>query len=174
MNTIRATPVTPYVSKPSAVACVVARAVGDHARVAGVVFVDLEDDLHQVGADVGDFREDAAGDPQCGRTERFTDGEADEARPGKLARHKQQNRQHDRQLDRDQQRADADAGLQRNRIDRVGLAAQAGKRTARVGIGIDANAEPRHAVAAGDADQAEEHDDADFQRRVGHPRLFLA
>ncbi len=40
------------------VARVVARAVGDDAGVARVVFLDLEDDLHQVGADVGDLRED--------------------------------------------------------------------------------------------------------------------
>ena len=42
------------------VAGVVAGAVGDDAGVAGVVFLDLEDDLHQVGADVGDLGEDAA------------------------------------------------------------------------------------------------------------------
>src|SRR5207249_4200451 len=44
------------------VAGVVADAVGDHARVARVVFLDLEHDLHQVGADVGDLGKDAAGD----------------------------------------------------------------------------------------------------------------
>jgi len=47
---------------PDRVAGVVARAVRDHARVAGIVFLDLEDDLHQVGTDVGDLGEDAAGD----------------------------------------------------------------------------------------------------------------
>src|SRR5438045_887583 len=46
------------------VARVVTRAVGDHARVARVVFLDVEDDLHQVAADVGDLGEDAAGDAQ--------------------------------------------------------------------------------------------------------------
>ena len=68
------------------VAGVVAGAVGDDARIAGIVFVDVEDDFHQVGADVGDFRENAAGDPEGGRSERFADGEADEARPGVIAR----------------------------------------------------------------------------------------
>jgi hypothetical protein len=48
------------------VAGVVARAVGDDAGVAGVVFLDVEDDLHEVGADVGDLGEDAARDPQRG------------------------------------------------------------------------------------------------------------
>ena len=62
------------------VARVVAGAVGDHAGVARIVFLDLEDDLHQVGADVGDLGEDAAGDTQRRRAQRFADGEADEAR----------------------------------------------------------------------------------------------
>ena len=65
---------------PDRVAGVVARAVRDDARVARVVFLDLEDDLHQVGADVGDLGEDAAGDAQRGRAQRLADGEADEAR----------------------------------------------------------------------------------------------
>ena len=69
------------------VAGVVAGAVGDDAGVPRVVFLDLEDDLHQVGADVGDLREDAAGDAQRRRAERLADGEAEEAgarvrRPG--------------------------------------------------------------------------------------------
>ena len=62
------------------VAGVVAGAVGDDARVARVVLLDLEDDLHQVRADVGDLGEDAAGDAQRRGAERLADGEADEAR----------------------------------------------------------------------------------------------
>ena len=61
------------------VAGVVAGAVGDHAGVAGIVLLDLEDDLHEVGADVGDLGEDAAGDAQRRRAQRLADGEADEA-----------------------------------------------------------------------------------------------
>ena len=68
------------------VAGVVAGAVGDDAGVAGVVLLDLEDDLHQVGADVGDLGEDAAGDPQRGGAQRLTDGEADEALAGEVDR----------------------------------------------------------------------------------------
>ena len=67
------------------VAGVVARAVGDHARVAGVVFIDFEDDFHEVGADIGDLRENAAGDPQGRGAQRFTDRETDKARPGIFA-----------------------------------------------------------------------------------------
>ena len=48
--------------------------------IARVVFLDVEDDLHQVGADVGDLGEDAAGDAQRRRAERLADGEPDEAR----------------------------------------------------------------------------------------------
>ena len=48
---------------------------------------------------------------------------------------------------------------QRNVIDRVRLAAQAGEGRARIGEGVHANAEPGHAVAAADADQAEQQND---------------
>src|SRR5690606_12303021 len=49
-------------ARANGIARVVAGAVGDDAGVARVVFLDLEDDLHQVGTDVGDLGEDAAGD----------------------------------------------------------------------------------------------------------------
>ena len=65
------------------VARVVARAIGDDAGVARVVFLDLEDDLHQVGADIGDLGEDAAGHAEGRGAERFADGEADEAAPAR-------------------------------------------------------------------------------------------
>ena len=140
------------------VTSVVARAVGNNAWVAGIVFIDIEDDFHQVGADIGDFRENTAGDAKGGCAERFTDREPDEARARVVARNEQQNRQHDRELNANQQRADADAGLQRNRINREGLAAQARKRRSRIRVSVNADAEPRHAITARDANQAECHD----------------
>jgi hypothetical protein len=73
------------------VSSVVARAVGDHAGIARVVFLDLEDYFHQVGADIGDLGEDAAGDAQRRRSERFADGEPDEALPGVVTRDKEQD-----------------------------------------------------------------------------------
>ena len=130
------------------VARVVAGTVGDDAGVAGIVFLDLEDDLHQVGADVGNLGEDAAGDTQGRRAQRFADGETDEALAGVITRDKQQDAKHDEQLDRDQHHADAHARLQRNGIDGIRLAAQSGEGGARVGEGVDANTEPRHSVAA--------------------------
>src|SRR5207244_9562451 len=91
-------------------------------------------------------------------TERLADGEADEAGPSVFARNEQQDAEHQDQLDTDQQHADAHAGLQRNRVNRVGLALQAGKRRARVGVGVDADTEPSDAVATADTDQAESQD----------------
>ena len=44
-------------------------------------------------------------------------------------------------------------------IDRIRLAAEAGEGGAGIGEGVDANAEPGDAVAAGDADEAEEKND---------------
>ena len=49
---------------PDGIAGIVAGAIRDHAGIAGVVFLDLEDDLHEVRADVRDLREDAAADAQ--------------------------------------------------------------------------------------------------------------
>jgi len=63
------------------VACVVSGAVCDDAGVARIVFLDLEDDLHEVCADVGDLGEDATGNTQGRCAEGFADGEADEAWP---------------------------------------------------------------------------------------------
>ena len=152
------------------VARVVAGAVGDDARVARVVFLDLEDDLHQVGADVGDLGEDAAGNTQRSRAQRLADGEADEALAGVVSRNEQQDAKHDEQLDRDQHHADAHAGLQRDGVDGIGLAAQSGERGARVGVGVHADAEPGHAVAADDADDAEQKNDGQSNRNrlAGH------
>ena len=138
------------------VAGVVAGAVGDDAGVARVVFLDVEDDLHQVGADVGDLGEDAAGDAQGRGAQRLADGEADEAGAGVVARHEQQDEEHQHQLGGDEQHADRHAGLERDVVRGERLAPQRGERRARVGEGVDADAEPGHAVAAGDADQAEE------------------
>ena len=154
------------------VAGVVAGAIGDDAGVARIVFLDLEDDLHQVGADVGDLGEDAAGDTQCSRAQRFADGEADEAGAGVVAGDEEQNEEHDQQLNADQHHADAHAGFERNLVDRERLAAQSGEGGARVGEGVDADAEPGHAVAAGDADQAEHQNDGKRDRDglAGHGR----
>ncbi len=44
-------------------------------------------------------------------------------------------------------------------VDRVRLAAQAGEGGARIGEGVDANAEPRDAIAAGDTDEAKGEND---------------
>ena len=144
------------------VAGVVARAIGDHAGVAGVVFLDLEDDLHQVGADIGDLGEDAAGHAEGRRAERFADGEADEAGAGQVAGNEEQDEEHDQQFDRDQQHADAHAGLQRDVIAGERLAAEGGEGGARVGEGVDAHAEGRDGEAAGDTDHAEQQDDRDL------------
>ena len=50
-------------------------------------------------------------------------------------------------------------------VHRIRLAREAGERRAGVGVGVHADAEPGHAVAAEDADDAEQQDDDDAQRR---------
>ena len=147
------------------VAGVVAGAVGDDAGVAGVVFLDVEDDLHEVSADVGDFGEDSTGDAQGGGAEGFTDGEADEAGAGQVAGDEQEDEEHHDQLDADQDHADAHAGLQGNGIAGVGLAAERTHGGAAVGEGVDSDAEPGDRDAADNSDQAEQENDGDVQRR---------
>ena len=56
-------------------------------------------------------------------------------------------------------------GFERNGVERVRPGLEAGERHPRVGEGVDADSEPRDAVAAGDADQAEQQDDADARQR---------
>ncbi len=143
------------------VARVVARAVGDDAGVTRVVFLDLEDDLHEVRPDVGDLREDAAGDAERRGAERLADGEADEALARVLVRDEGQDAEHERELDADEQHADAHAGLERDRVDRVGLAPEARERRARVRERVHADAEERDRAAARDADDAEDEDEGD-------------
>ena len=84
---------------------------------------------------------------------------------GVVGGNEQQNAEHQEQLDADEQHPDAHAGLERNGVNRKRLAPQAGERGPGVGEGVDADAEPGHAVAAGDADQAENEDDGDLDRR---------
>ena len=143
------------------VAGVVARAVGDDARVAGIVLLDVEHDLHEVRADVRDLREDAAGDPEGRRAEGLPDREADEARPGVLAGDEQEDAQHQEELHADEEHPDAHPGLERDRVDRQRPPREAGERRPRVREGVDPHAEPGDAVAPADADEAEQENDHD-------------
>ena len=99
--------------RTDAVARVVTGAVGDDARVFRVIFRQMEDDLHQVGADVGDLGEDAAADPERAGAKRLTDGKADEARARQLLG-EDQDADHEEQLDAHEEKTDAHAGAQRD------------------------------------------------------------
>src|SRR5262249_11442428 len=101
------------------IASVVAGTIGDHAGIARVVFLDLEDDLHQVGADVGDLGEDTAGNPQRRRAQRFADREPDKAWTGVFTGDEEQNAEHDDQLHANQQHADTHPGFQGNVVNRI-------------------------------------------------------
>ena len=93
-----------------AVTRIVARAVGDDAGVFRIVFGQMEDDLHQVGTDVGDLGEDTAADPQRAGAEGFADGKPDEAGAGQLLRNVGENQDHEEELDAHQQETDAHPG----------------------------------------------------------------
>ena len=93
------------------VAGVVARAVGDHAGVLGVVFRQFEHDFHQVGADVGNLREDATADAQGAGSEGFANGKSDETGPDEIPWQEGQDADHEEQLHAHQQEAHAHARL---------------------------------------------------------------
>ena len=86
--------------------------------------------------------------------------------PGVVAGDEQQDRQHEDQLDADQDHADAHAGHDRHSVDGVRQPGQRGHGRPAVGERVDADAEPAHAVAAGDADQAA----GDDRGHLGRPQ----
>ncbi len=149
-----------------AVAGVVARAVGDDAGVFRIVFGQMEDDLHEIGADVGDLGEDAAADTQRAGAEGFTDGEPDEAGAGHLLGDVGQNQDHEEELDADQQQADAHPGTEADVHHAQGIAAQGGEGRPGVGHRVDPDAEPGHAVGAEDSHDGAEKDHQDGADRV--------
>src|ERR1039458_5409531 len=139
---------------------VVAGTVRDDARVLGVVFGQLEDDFHQVGADVGNLGEDPAADAEHAGPKGFANGEADKAGARPILQ-EQQEADHDEQFHRHEQQTDAHAGAPRNAQGGQGVAFEGGKGGAGIGHGIDADAEPGHAVRAEDAqDRGEKNNDA--------------
>src|SRR5437879_4616895 len=146
------------------VAGVVTRAVRDDAGITRVVLLDVEDNLHEVGPDVRDLRENASGDPEGGGAERLADREADEARPCVIPWDEEQDAEHQEQLDADEQHADAHPSLERDRVQGERLALEGGERSARVRERVDPHPEPGHAVAPADPDEAEEQDDQHLHR----------
>ena len=101
------------------------------------------------------------GDPERRRAEGLPDREADEARPGVLAGHEEEDAQHQEELHADEEHPDAHARLERDGVDRQRPAREARERRPRVREGVDPHAEPRDAVAPADADEAEQEDDQD-------------
>ena len=142
-------------ARPNRIARVVTGAVGDHARVARVVFLNLEDDFHQIRPDVSNLRKNSACNSQRRRSQRFANRKSDKARSSVIRRNEEKNKQHDQQLHADQHHANAHARLKRNLMQRVGLSAQPGKRSPRIRKRIHANAKPRHAVTTSNPHQAE-------------------
>src|SRR5262249_42645833 len=91
-------------------------AIRDHAGGARVLLLDLEDDLHEVGADVGDLGEYPPRDAQRRGAQRLPDGESDEAGARVIAGNEQEDEQHDHQLDADEQHADGHPRLEWNGV----------------------------------------------------------
>ena len=58
--------------------------------------------------------------------------------------------------------------MQRDAVNRIGLAAQGSERGARIGKGIDANAEPRDTVTAGDSHETENQNNRQSDRNRLH------
>src|SRR5579884_650023 len=145
---------------PHGIPSIVSGAVGNHARVACVIFLDLKDNLHQIGADIGDFGEDAAGNAERRCAQRFANSKANKARPSIRSGDEEQDDQHHQKLNADQHHADAHARLKWNLINREGFSTKAGEGSARIGKGVDADAEPGDAIASTDPKDAEGQNNA--------------
>ena len=128
--------------RADAVARIVTRTVGDNAGIFRIVFRQMEDDLHQVGTDIGDLGEDTAADAQRAGAERFTDGKADETGTGKIFGYVGEDQDHEEQFDADQEKPDAHPGAETDVHHAEGIAAQGGERRPGVGHRIDPDAEP--------------------------------
>ena len=138
---------------------VVTGAVSDDAGVTGVVLLNVEGDLHEIGADVSNLGEDTAGDTQAGGSEGLTNGESDEARAGEVTGQHQHDEEHEGQLDADEDHADAHAGTHRDVEGFPWGATQRGVGSTGIGKGVDANAVPGDSERSCHADEAEQQDD---------------
>ena len=118
----------------------------------------MEHDFHQVGTDVGNFREYAAANPQGACSERLADGKSDKRRASQFFRHKGKDADHEKQFHADQQKAHAHPGAKANVDDVHGIAAEGGEGGTGVGNRIDPDAEPGHAVGTEDAHYGTEKD----------------
>src|SRR5208337_3509119 len=147
-------------SRSHAVARVVAGTVGDHPGVLRVVFGQMKDDLHQIGAYIGDLGEDAAADPERACTEGLTDGEADEGRADHLPGQEDQDTDHEEELHAYQEEPHTHAGTQGDGDDVDRLAIERCKGGPGICPGVDPHPEPGHAVRAEySEDRAEKDDD---------------
>ena len=153
--------------RPDRITRIIPCAISDHTRISRIVLLDLEHDLHQVGTDVSDLGKNAAGNSQCRRTQRFANGKAYKAWARVINRNPQQNAEHDQQLNADEHHPNAHPRRERNAVDRIRLAPQAGECCARIREGVHANPKPCHAIAARNSNQAERKNNR--QRRRNRP-----
>ncbi len=101
-------------SHAGAVTDVVAHVVGDRGRVAGVVLGDAGFDLaHEVGADVGRLREDAAAYSEEQREQRATEAEPDEDRRRRVLKDHDDDRRAE-QAEADREHAGDATGAERD------------------------------------------------------------
>src|ERR1044072_5179611 len=116
MNVMSATPVTPYVSKPSALGPTespalspVQSAITPGLRASSSLMLKTifirSDPLSAILVKIPHAKRSA---------ERFTDGESDDARPRVVARDEKQDAEHHQELDADEQHSDTHARAQRN------------------------------------------------------------
>ena len=149
-----------------AVTGVVACTVGDDAGIFGIVFGKVEDDLHEVGTDVGDLGEDTTADTQGAGAEGLTDGEADKAGAGHFGRDVGQDENHEQEFDADQQEAHAHTGAKTDIDDIQWFTAQGREGGPGVGDGVDPDAEPGDAVGTKNSHNRAEENNHNIDR--GH------
>ncbi len=142
-----------------AVTGVISGTVGNNSRVAGIVFFDAENDLHQVGTDVGYLGKYTAGNTQGAGPQGFTHGKTDKTCSRQFPGNKEQDDQHHDQLHADQEQTDAHAGIQSYIQYLERFAGKAGKSRSAVGQGIHADTVPGYAVGTENTDYGPHQDE---------------
>ena len=73
--------------RAAGVAGIITGTIGNNPRIARIVFINFENNLHQIGTDIGNFGKNTAANTQRRSTQRFADGKTDKAGTGQITRH---------------------------------------------------------------------------------------
>ncbi len=107
----------PICSGADAVPCIVTSTIGNDTGILGVIFREVEDNLHEIRSNIGDLGEYAAADPEGARAQRLADGKSDETGTDQFLRDEHEDADHEEELHAHKQEPHAHTGLEGNADD---------------------------------------------------------